>query len=413
MPPVDPEVIDPSPDGQNALMQQMKDILSNGVPKEEHADIPLSFAAMGSLQKDSAEGKTPREVLYDTLKAQGDRLQDKKRQILTQMATDSPMSKSQVAAMMLIGILPTLVGGIVKGKQGLAAGGQAGSLGVATMAKGINDEQDKQDQLNRLQLQETEKEIGQNSDTISKSALQGVNNEEIGQQKELDRATKLQAAGITAGGVQKGLSGIGKALDNVAQSYKNEKLSEQSKSTARAFSLGDDDIFVPRGRVDDKTAEETRKAAGAYKRAIESVNDLITTNESLDAGMPQRMAGTKSDEMYKKYIIAKNSIKAAKDLPGNTSSKLLFELDAALKSPTSWVENLKGLLPGTASVPDQLANTEKILTEDYKRYVQDNNYSRVKKGAIITYKGQPARVVGIDPNGQLQLDTNVEQPTGE
>jgi hypothetical protein len=384
----------------------LKEIIGSSLTPEEQADVPSQFAAMGAIKKDQTEGMSARDILYKSLTAQNDKLEGKKRDLLMQMNDDSPMSKSQVAAMMLIGILPILAGGAVKGKQGLAAGAEAGAIGATTMAKGIEADQGKKQKRAMVELEGVTDAMAKNQDLQGKSLLDEAKAGENAVQKDLDRQNRVQTAGMHAAGMAKGLSSIGKSLDNIAKGFKNEKLAEESKDSAKAVTTGDDDLFLPQGRVNDKKAGEVTSAAGLYKTAIDEVHNLIQMSKNMDAPMFERMAGNKSDEMYKHFITARNAIKEAKRLPGNNSSKVLGELDELLKSPTSWINNIKAMaVPGAADIQSQLDNTEKVMLEDYKRYLQGSGYTKIKKGTITQMKnGKTVRITDVLPNGQIQWE---------
>src|SRR6187431_2364519 len=108
--------VDPANAGQELYKKIASGVASSlEMTPEEAAEIPTQVASLGALKEASAGGKSARQLLYDTLNERGTKLGDEKIKLLQQMNEDAPMSKSQIAAMVLVGALPILAGGMIKG----------------------------------------------------------------------------------------------------------------------------------------------------------------------------------------------------------------------------------------------------------------------------------------------------------
>lgn len=388
---------------QQSVLDQMMEMVRNSVPPEQRQNIPGDFAAMGSIQKDVSEGKSRREIVYETLQGRTDTLNQKKKALLIQMSSDAPMSKSQIAAMMLIGILPTIVGGAIKGKQGIAAGAQAGQLGASTMAAGIEADKAKEQALAKLEYKDLEDQAKRIQDTQDKLQLAGLNSQEQDARAEAANATRLTAAGISASGMSSGLKGIGQALDNNFKELRNEKASQESKSAAHAFKTDEREGFMPLGNVDPKKAEEAKQIGGSYINAIRAVKDVQSTIDQMDAGVLDRVAGESSDLVHKKIVFAREEIKKAMDLSGKTSDKRLQKLDSLLADPSSLVGNIIAAGPKSATVSSQLTNSLSVLKQAQDSYMGTSGFTKVRIGQQMLLSGKPVQISDILPNGQVKV----------
>lgn len=386
---------------QDDLIATVKQMISAGVPQQEQGKIPSDFAAMGALQKDAAEGKNPREVLYQSLMKPDDQIEQSKAALLKQMQEDQPMSKSQIAAMLFIGIMPMLAGGLLKGKKGLAAGANAGAIGATTMGSAIASENKEDRATSKLAYADLSQQQRDQAKFKQDVQLNELKSMDQAQEKALDRGATLQAASIRAGGdaaVGKGLANIAKGLDIVAQTYKNDKLSREDKSAKQPLVVGDK-AFVPTGAVSDETATGIREAAGKYSTALSNINDIVEMSKAMDLPAFQRSMGDTSSDIYQKYTLAQNAIMDAKKIPGLKGTEATTNLDKLLSNPSSLINNLYKSLPGTSSLRGEYENASKNIQKDFDDLLKLNKFTVIEPGQKVTINGETVTVGKVYPDG--------------
>lgn len=368
------------------------------VAQEEAPRVAEDFATMGSLQADGASGLTSREQLYQQLTQQGDQLSTKKAELLKQMSENTQMSKSQTAAMMLIGIMPMLIGGLVKGKKGISKGADASTLGTSLLAAGFEREGErdrtgaKADYMAVVdQMQDVEKEKRELARDEFKAGDTSYEN-------QLNRQNRLQAAGISGGAIGAGLKGLSASLDAIAKSYNLEKLGRESESTKQPIVVGDV-AYLPSGAVKSETADLVRQAAGKYNIVLTNLNEIAEMSKAMDVATFQRVLGNEGSDISQKYILAKNALMDIKKIDGLKGTEATTNLEEFMSDPSKLWNNLVGTLPGVASVSGEMSNADKNIRQDFKNLLELNKFNTIGVGDKVTTGGQTYTVGKIYPDG--------------
>ncbi len=392
---------------QPDLLAQIQQNVLGKLNPQEQADFKVALPAMIDTRQQAEAGMDMRTQLFDALSKQGDLLSDRKAKLIESMANDYPMSKSETAAMMFIGLLPTLVGGLVKGKKGLAKGAEAGALGTQLMAKGMEAESGRKRTLAASQLESVEDRISDVAKRQQEVQLGGIEAKEKSALQNQQNATTLAAAGIRAGGdkaVAAGLEELGAKLKTGLQTFSLEKASQESAASKQPFKVGNT-VYTNKGGVSQKEADAVNKAATSYTQIIESLDAALEKSKSMQTGAVGRMVGKESDALYKEYSIAKNALAELKKVPGLKGADSFTALEGLLESPTSWANNITGALAGTASINEQLENTKNAIERDYNRVLKMNNYVPIPIGSVVNdKKGNKIRITGVAPGGGLTFE---------
>lgn len=391
------------------MIGDMMEFVAKAVPPEEHKNISTDYAAAESLREGDSRGLDARAQLYEDLKSGNTKLLAAKEDLINKMSTGQSMSKSQVAAMMLIGILPTLIGGALKGKKGLAKGAEAGALGATTMAKGLESDALRSEKRDQNKLDAIDSQLGKNEELLGKAKLDEINASDSAMQKQLDRENSLNVAGIRASGESAGLQSIGKSLNNIAAAYKVEKLGQESEATKAGFTLDGNNFIMPTKSVKPEVADKVREAAVHYSTALENLQAIKEMGTGMDLPTIQRSMGDPSSDMYQKYVIAQNSLMDVKKIPGLKGTEAVSNMDKLLSNPTNLIKNLWAKVPGTATVEGDITSAYKNILQDYERLTQMNGYQRMTLGQAVVVNGKKGTFKGLGPSGRPMIDFGASQ----
>lgn len=388
----------------NARIKQAYDLISSTVPDEERAQLPLDHAVIGDIKRRSLQGFDARQQLLDSFANQNDAVSKRKAEVLQNIAQGGQLSKSETAAMLMIGMLPILIGGAIKGKKGIGIGAQAGALGTQVAAAGFKDDERR---TQTAALQQLNDLSGMQSDIrqdVTKTMLAEADATDKSKESALDRQSRETAASIRAGGDVAAGKAIGQQLGNVAKALDVEGKLEEKASSGRAFQTEDGEIAIPNGRVDDKLAADARETSALYRKLVTSIKTIQELNASSDVPGAARVAGKLSDRMEKERTIALQTIKKLEKVPGAMGDASLSTLSDVLKSPTSLMANLKAALPGTATIDEQLENTRQLMQRQQKEALEGANYTLIKPGTKAFHSGlkKPVIFLGVTPDGQIQ-----------
>lgn len=346
---------------------------------------------------DDTQPLPAREAVYQQLMQQNQGMMEQDKALLSQIGGNAQMTKPQMMAMLLMGMLPTLVGGIVKGKKGLAAGAQAGAIGTSTMAKGLELEDAEKDKSLMLQSKNLNERI------LKNEALQGdlqqdqFKAEDTARENQLNRSNSLNVASIRAGGDAAAGENIGKALSAQSKALDVEK--KQTEANARqAISKFRGMLYKSDGTVRDEDLDAIR----AKKAAHETVLDSLQKMQQIVAGMDHKTAestiGDSSTELGILHANALGALEEAKKVPGAIGNAGLTRLETILKNPTSLVRNVIGNnLPFTTTVEKDMNIAARVLNDSYDRFMKSKGVTGVPIGTPMTHEGQVLYVIDVDP----------------
>jgi len=388
------------------LIQAAAELVGNDPAAIE--DTVKNVSVMQQMKFDDSRGINPRQQLYDALSKTGDEMSQRRAQLLTQMAEDQPLSKSQTAAMMLIATLPVLVGGLVKGKKGIAKGAEAGGLGALTMAKGIQSDLDKKEKRAALEVASIDDKLAKIEDLKGKAKLDEINAMDTSREKGLDRQAQLTAAGIRAGGDRALAKALGQELNNISKALDVSKKGAEQQARTNSFEF-DNKVNIPGDGMTDDDRKEVRRVSGEYKNLYENLKAMQEINTSLQAPMAQRMWGDKSTELGMRREAALKSLQRIEKVPGTMGNASLKELGAILRDPTSGWENLKSVLPWNTDIPDSMGIAEKVIKEDFNNFLWAKGVNQVPIGKPVTKNGKQYYVIGTDEQGNIALTPSLDK----
>ncbi len=369
-------------------------IIPSVVPQIPQVDLT------GDMPSSSA-----RADLYSLLKSQGSTLGDKRTDLIQQMATEPSMSKAETASMLLMGLLPTLIGGAIQGKKGMAAGAQAGGVGAGTMALGMNKEMDRKRLQAQGQLESVDNSIAKNQDSQNKLALDSLDAADTASQKNLDRESQKESARIRAGGDGAIAGSIKEAIGLLRQEKLQNEVNQGNKeeaATERVFSLGKDGFAVNTGEVDKKASEEVKSNDKKYDVAIDKIGRAIEVGRSMQYGAAQRVSGDKlSKDMQRAYQEADNAWTDLKKIPGIKDTESYIAIESMLKDPTGLMENAKGVLPWTETIQQKISAFQEIVRDTRKKDFANAGYKFYQKGQMVYDKElkMDRKVLDVTPNG--------------
>lgn len=378
--------------------------VAKGLTPQEQSEVTKWYAAAGAIKKDEAEGLSAREILYNAMTKPDDKLEQSKAQLLEQMKQGDSMSKSQTAAMMLIGVLPMLIGGAIKGKRGVADGAQAGQLGAVTMGQAISAENKNLRAVAGQQYQDVVQQQRDNAKFAQQAELQNMKSMDTAEQKGLDRANSRGNAQIRASATKQGFGAIKLGLDTLSASFKAEKLGREVSNIKQPLVVNDK-AYVPTEAVDAKTADALREVAGHYNTALSNIEGIIETARGMDVATFERIMGDKSSDISQKYALAQNALFAAKKIPNLKGTDAVKNLDELLASPSSLWNVVQSKLPGTATLNTQAANAYDNLQDDFTRLLELNKFDVMKPGDKVNVgtpeQPQIVTIGKVYPNGSF------------
>lgn len=391
--------------GNSPEEQLISTAVQGMVPKSEQHLVAGELAAMGSLQMDAAHGRNPRDILIESFNDRGSALSQKKAQLLLQMNEDRPMSKAQTAAMLLIGILPMLAGGAIKGSRGLSKGAEAGALGTQLMSKGFEAENERKDRRVKAEYDVVSEELKD----VNRQKFDLVRDEaratDTATQKQLDREQSGRNASTRAAGTAAMGKAIGVELRNAATSMRNQELAAQGKSRDRGHVVNGIP-YATFGRVDAKDADVAQKAAVLYQSIEDKISKIQAISKSGELPAGSRTVGKTGDDVNKLRTMIVQDIKDLKHIKGTMAGGSLENLEKLLKDPSSVWNNITGALnPFEAGIEDQLQNTKELFRDDFKNMLEGMNYSPVGVGDKITLKDdRVVTITEITPDGRIKVE---------
>lgn len=370
-----------STDTGDTTTQMFKTVVDTLAPGEE-SDVVNNFAALGAIKKDNYEGLGLREQLIKTSQERTSALGSAKARILETIAQDRPLSKSETAAMLLIGLLPIAAGGLMKGKKGIAIGAQAGALGTQIAQKGFESETKRAQDTAKIQLASVQAEQEDERKFQQQATLAEASAQDTAVQKELDRQQSTLNASIRAGGD----AAAGKAIALALKEREGIKVTSP-------IDVGDGKIAIPSQAVDKETSDGMHQASQYYQTALKSIQDIVESSNSMDFAAFQRSLGDTGTDLYQKYVLAHNAIMAVKRIPGLKGTEAITNLDKFIGNPASLARNLYKSIPGVGSVPGEYRAAYKNLSEDFQSFLKANNYHLLSPGMKKFIKG---------PNGEAK-----------
>lgn len=376
--------------------EALKAVTELDMSPEEQLDIPKDFATFGSLKVDSANGKTARQILYNTLNEKASEIGQRKIAALKAMNEDAPLTKSQTAAMLLIGLLPVLAGGAVKGKKGLSIGAEAGALGATTAAKGFDIANKRKQNAAVLDYKSTAAEEKAVNDLKGKALLDEVNAADTAEQKNADRQQSAINAEIRAGGD----AAVGKALTNVGKELENNRKATEASARGRPITFGGK-VYV----ADNVTDDERKKVSEInpkYKSAEKNLTEMYRLSKNLDLPALQRMWQDDSSELSLRRKDLVNALTSIKEVPGRGGEYQAKRIEQMVVDPTSFFKNIKSQLPGKTGIPDSIATAKKLLHEDADNFYTSNGYGKgIPLGQPKVINGQVQYFIGLDKEGNV------------
>lgn len=394
----------------NGLIQGVKDFVASAMSPQEQAEIPLKTAAMESIREQDAQGKDARTQLYELLNSKQDALTIEKRNILNQMGTDAPMSKSQVAAMLLIGILPTLVGGAVKGKKGLAAGAEASAIGTQVMQQGLQNDQNRADLLRNSQISTIDSQLSDIESLRGKATLDEINATDTAAQKALDRDATLNAAAIRAGGDRASGAAMGRELGNVLKQLNIDKLEGEKSARNRAV---EHNGKVMTGTVTDDDRKKMNEETVDYDNLRDNLIAIEELSNNAQFGGLSRSINERKEEINTRREAALAAIANIQSQnKSNSGNYLIKRMEKALVAPGDTWENIKAGLPFVASMKDQIGIARRVTDEAFTNYLKGKGLKQVNIGTpmIDTRTNKKIYLLGSDPEtGNLDYTTDINK----
>lgn len=379
----------------------LKDVVTKGIGKKSYPDLMANVGAMQAIQKDASEGKDARTQFYESLKGDQNTLNKKRQELLKQMSENQQMDKSQIAAMMLIGILPTLVGGLVKGRKGAAIGAQAGGLGAQSLAQGMQQDTQVDRAVAKSGIDAVDSQLKENADSLNKIKLDEFNNADKSAEGALDRATSTHNASIRAGG-EMGAAKITAAelrATRTAQQIKEADTEAKARGTAIVFN---NHVYEPGPGYRNKDVDAVRETQAANQAVADNLKRMRALSASLDYGAFERSIGDKSTELGILYEDTIDALAIAKEASNSSTTKIEFgRLERKLKDPSSvWNNFVSATNPLSTTVDDNLKITEKILNRNFDRFLKAKGMQEPKQlGSTIVENGRTYYLIGVGPRG--------------
>jgi len=363
-----------------------------GASGADLSEVLSTLGAATSIRVDSAAGKDPRTQVYDALMESDKKLGQDKLKLIKDMAQDNPMSKSQVAAMMLIGVMPALIGGIVKGKTGVGVGAEAGGLGAQVMAKGIEKDQAQERIVKSAELKSIDSQLESNSETRNKLMIDQLNNADKAKENELDRENSRANAEIRAGGDKAGLIAIGRMLEN-------SKKQSEDNARNKAFQSGPY-VYMPKGAVRDKDVDEVRELGMHYDILDKKLEQMVELNNSLGAPALESQFGNPESKFNMLRTDALKSLEAIKKVPGTMGNAGLEKLDKMITEPAKFWSRLYASTLG-ADTSTALTSLKNSIKEDAEIFLRYRDIAKVPIGDVRYKDNTPYYLLGTDENGKL------------
>jgi hypothetical protein len=389
-------------------LEQYKLQMQQSLTPEEQFELPSKTAALGSIMVDQAQGKNPRQILYESIQSQGTKLGDERSKILQNMASGNQMSKSETAAMLFIGLLPTLVGGLAKGKKGISMGAEAGALGTQVMAKGITADSEKRDLQGKLALQSIDNQIERNSDTQSKIQLGGIEQQEKAGESALDREARLDAAGIRAGGEMAAGKAQAQATNNQVKELKRQNdLADKNARTRPVTFQGK--VFMDDGSSTDKDTEKRREVIPAYQTVDENLTKMIQLYKGMDLAKVKAAWGDSGSELGQRRELLLKAFEKIEKVPGTMGNAGLERLRSVVADPSSGWQNFVSMFPVNADLDTKLNTTKKIIGEQFTQYMKNTGMSKsMAIGTPKMFPGEtkPRYFIGVNEDGQRIYTAN-------
>lgn len=334
--------------------------IANTLTPDEHIDVLDKISTMAAIRADDAKGKDARTQFYEALRNSNDALSQKRAETIKKMATETPLSKSETAAMLFIGLLPTLVGKAVGGNKGGAVGAQAGQLGAQTMAAGIKADQNKRDLRAQSEVNAIDKQLEKNQDLAGKAKLDQFKSEDDAAEKVKDRANAQTVASIRAGGEISAAKQTAAALNNQTKQARLDKLDAERQARAKPIRVNGVD-YVSDGSVRDEDVKDVRDSLTAYKTFDKLTTQMINEARGHDFTFFTNQVGDSSTKLGALREAAIKELAKIEEIPGRGGEYQIESLKKLLQDPTSLGNNIFSKTPLKASIENQLKITKEII----------------------------------------------------
>ena len=352
----------------SAQLEKIGSAIENMSP-EERSDVALSIPAMSAMRADDAKGIDARSQFYQLLKKDNNALNAKRSELIQKMASDSPLSKSETAAMLFIGLLPTLVGKAVGGNRGGQIGAQAGALGTQVMTAGIKADENKRDARNRLEVEAIDKQLTKNEDLLGKAKLDEFNAADTAIQKNADREQSAINAEIRAGGEVNAAKETAAALNNQTKQARLDKLDSERQARAKPIRVNGVD-YVSSGSATDADVKDVRDSLTAYKTFDKLMQQMINEARGHDATFFSNQIGDSSTKLGALKEAGLKELAKIEEIPGRGGEYQIESLKKLLQDPTTLTNNIFSRTPLKASIENQLKITKEIINTKLDIYLQ-------------------------------------------
>lgn len=384
---------------ESELFKMAASTVSASLNPQEKAQLPSDFAAQAKIKKEAAEGMDSRTQVYNALMNKNSLIDQKQAELLNQMSTNKPLSKSQVAAMMLIGIMPTLVGGIVNGKRGISQGATAATLGVETANKGFQAQNKQDAEQAQLEYKSLDKTKQANNNQANDLLADEFKSKDMNARTDANNATKLQAASIRASGDV----AIGRELAAVSKAMDVNKKAADAAARIKPVRLGDK-LYTSSGSVRDKDVDEIRDISADFQIADRNLKKMYQLTKSMDAGAIERLWTDKNSELNLRREDLLTSLNRINEIPGRGGEYLVKKIQDSVADPRSFYQNLVAAMPGKTGLPESLEISSKLLRERGDSLLKSRGVDiSIPIGEKKMINGKIHYVKGMDNEGNVLL----------
>lgn len=373
--------------------------LTSSFTPEESADFLDQVPAMAAMKADDAKGKGARAQFYEAIRNSSDSLSNKRADLIKKMASDSPLSKSETAAMLFIGLLPTLVGKAVGGNRGGQIGAQAGALGATTMTAGIKADANKRDVRNQLEVNAIDKQLEKNEAVTARAKLDEFNAEDTAIQKNADRQQSAINAETRANGEVSAAKETATALSNQTKELRNAALESKQNARAKPIRVGTK-IYAPTDSVRDEDVKVLREGLDSYDTFQDSIKKMIAIAKSSDAAFFTNQ-WTNSSQLKDLREQAESELANINTIPGRGGEFLTNKYEAMLKDPTTFYTNVMSRVKDP-SIPDQLQHMGEMIERKLDRKLQRKGFNPpidIGRPKQDPASGKVGYFVGYNPDG--------------
>ena len=371
-----------------------------------------AFDVMGAgsaIKYQGDQGKDARTQLYETLQNSDDQLSGKRAELLKKMAEDNPLSKSETAAMLFIGLLPSLVGKAVGGNRGGAAGAQAGTLGTTVMAKGLKEDEARKDLQNKVELAGIDEQLQSNRELGQKAKLAEIDSIDTTARDAIKNETTLQAASIRAGGEMGAAKVTAAASTEALRQQKIDALDAKKQARAKPIRVGNK-IYAPGADVRDEDIKAIRDGLDSYDTFKASIKQMEGIVRSSDAQMFTNQ-WTNSSKLKTLREQALAELATINEIPGRGGEFLTKKYEEMLTDPTTFYNNTVARLKDPA-LADQLNTLGSIVEGKLDRKLQRKGFNPpigIGRPKQDPSTGKVGYFVGYNPDGTAHYTFNEQE----